>query len=249
MGLFDLAAAKEIEQLPALGTDVWIVVYSPDGTLLASGSQSGKIRVWSCVEHRLVRELDDHKDPVLGLYFRAGGRQMLSADTKGKAIWWDVLTWQAGRTFVVEPARWIGRAVSPGGRLLAAADTAGGMRWLNGETGELLATTPGRADPQYADSVAFSGDGSQVASVSMHGTVALWNPSSFQLIDAFQGHMQGAHGVAFSPDGHRLATGGGTDRDAVKLWDLSTRRELMTLSGQPAYFIGVGKPCGRPNSR
>jgi WD40 repeat protein len=47
--------------------------------------------------------------------------------------------------------------------------------------------------------------------------------------------MQGAHGVAFSPDGRRLATGG-NGRDAVKLWDLSTFRELLTLPGQGSEF-------------
>ena len=41
--------------------------------------------------------------------------------------------------------------------------------------------------------------------------------------------------VAFSPDGRRLATGG-TGRDAVKLWDLATYRELVTLPGQGEMF-------------
>jgi WD40 repeat protein len=73
----------------------------------------------------------------------------------------------------------------------------------------------------------------------MYGTVALWDPSSLKLITAFKGHMQGAHGVAFSPDGRRLATGGGTGPDAVKLWDSPTHRELMTLSGQGSCFSFV----------
>jgi WD40 repeat protein len=52
--------------------------------------------------------------------------------------------------------------------------------------------------------------------------------------------------VTFSPDGRRLATGGGADRDAVKLWDLSTHRELMTLSGQGSLFqFVVFSPDGR----
>jgi WD40 repeat protein len=58
--------------------------------------------------------------------------------------------------------------------------------------------------------------------------------------------MQGAHGVAFSPDGRRLATGGGSSRDTVKLWDLSTHRELMTLPGQGSEFsFVVFSPDGR----
>jgi WD40 repeat protein/serine/threonine protein kinase len=232
VSLLDLATSKEIEQLPALGTDgVSTVVYSPDGTLLVSGSQSGKIRVWSCVERRLLLPLDNHKEAILLLRFRADGTRLLSVDAKGRAIWWDALTWQAGQTFVVELPGWA-RAVSPDGRLLAASTMTGAVRWLNAETGELLATTPG-GHRHPAVGVAFSGDGSQVASVAQDGTVAIWDPSSFQRLTPpfFKGHMQGANGVAFSPDGRRLATGGGS-RDAVKVWDLSTRRELMTLPGQ-----------------
>jgi WD40 repeat protein/serine/threonine protein kinase len=236
VSMLNLATFEEIEPLTALGTSgVYMVAYSPDGTLLVSGSLSGKIRVWSCAERCLLRELDGHNDPIYGLYFRADGTRLLSVDVKGKAIWWDTRTWQAGQTFVVEFAG--GGAVSPDGRLLAIGDATGALRWLNAETGDLLATTAG--PPHPAVRVAFSGDGSQVAGVSEYGTVALWDPSSFKLIAAFQGHMQGAQGVAFSPDGRRLATGGGTDLDAIKLWDLSTRRELMTLPGQGSLFLIV----------
>jgi WD40 repeat protein len=77
------------------------------------------------------------------------------------------------------------------------------------------------------------------------GTVALWDCSTFQRIALFKGHMQGAHGVAFSPDGRRLATGGGS-RDAVKLWDLATLRELAVLPGQGSIFSYVAfSPDGR----
>jgi WD40 repeat protein len=75
--------------------------------------------------------------------------------------------------------------------------------------------------------------------------VALWDPSSFQLIAAFRGHMLGAHGVAFSPDGGRLATSS-SGREAVKLWDLSTRRELIMLAGQGSSLGGAAfSPDGR----
>ena len=242
ISLFDLATLREIEQFPAMGTDgVTAVAYSPDETLLVSGSRSGKIRVWSCAERRLLRELDGHKESILMFRFHADSTRLLSIDAKGNVILWDTLTWQPARTFVRELTG-VGD-VSPDGRLVAM-DAAGAMRWQNAETGELLAKTTG-GHRRGARGVVFSGDGSRVASVATDGTVALWDPSSFQLIAAFKGHMNAAQAAAFSPDGRRLATGGGS-RDAVKLWDLSTHRELLTLTGQGSGFSFVDfSPDGR----
>ncbi|MBL7187471.1 MAG: WD40 repeat domain-containing protein [Phycisphaerae bacterium] len=237
VSLFDLATSKETE-LSELGDDVSAVAYSPDGTLLVSGSENGGIRVWSFAERRLLRDLDGHEEEIRLLRFRVDGARLLSIDAKRTVIWWDVPTWrQAGRPFVVElPGRpddvWRPPDVSPDGRLLVFGTKAGDVCWLDAETGELLERTTGG---DYATKqVAFSGDGSQLASTSNHGTVALWDPSSFTRVTSFRAHLTAAHGVTFSPHDRRLATGGATSRDAVRLWDLSTHRELITLPGQAA---------------
>lgn len=78
--------------------------------------------------------------------------------------------------------------------------------------------------------LAVSPDGELVASASDNGSVRLFSPAKGELIESVQGHLNGAHGVAFSPDGRRLiSTSGG--REAVKLWDVGTRQELLTLGG------------------
>jgi WD40 repeat protein/serine/threonine protein kinase len=238
VSVFDPATSEEIERIPALGADVRTVAYSADGTLLASGSPSAPgIRVWSCAERRLLWELDDPNARVHLLHFRADGTRLFSVDSEGKAIWRDTHTWQAIRVFVMELESVSARAVSPDGRLLAVGAATGAIRWVDAETGELLAAkTDAHRHP--VKGIAFSNDGSRAASVAEDGTVAIWDPSSFQLLDAFKGHMQGAHGVAFSADGRRLATGG-SNREVVKLWDVSTHRELMTIPGQGSLFSFV----------
>ena len=234
VSLFDLATLREVEQLPLLGSDVWMVAYSRDGTLLISGSRSGKTRVWSCTERRLLQELDDPNDPGYPDRFWADDRRLLAVNVRGNAIWWDTLTGQTIQTFPVGP--FYGVDLSPDGRLLAFGTETGALHWLNAETGEVLAT---RSDAHWLPvrGIAFSADGKRAASVAWDGTLALWDPSSFRRMTDpfFKGHLMGAHWVAFSPDGRRLATSS-VGREAVKLWDLLTYRELITLAGQGSSF-------------
>jgi WD40 repeat protein len=59
-----------------------------------------------------------------------------------------------------------------------------------------------------------------------------------------RGHTAGVNGIAFSPDGRRLATSS-TDKTA-KVWDASTGKELLTLSGHTAGVNGIAfSPDGR----
>src|SRR5262249_28832469 len=43
-------------------------------------------------------------------------------------------------------------------------------------------------------------------------------------------------GIAFSPDGKRLVSGGGSD-ESVKLWDAQTGEEIMTLTRGSADLV------------
>jgi WD40 repeat protein len=48
-----------------------------------------------------------------------------------------------------------------------------------------------------------------------------------------QGHDQGLFSVAFSPDGHRLASG--SRDDTIKLWDVQTGECLEALTSNRPY--------------
>jgi WD40 repeat protein/serine/threonine protein kinase len=85
--------------------------------------------------------------------------------------------------------------------------------------------------------VAFSRDGSRVASGGFDRLACVWDAHGGRQLLALPGHKQAIFAIALSPDGARLASGS-EDRTA-KIWDIATGRLVHTLSGHTAGVWGV----------
>ncbi len=77
--------------------------------------------------------------------------------------------------------------------------------------------------------MAFSQDGSLLASVSSDRTVRLWNPATGQEVQKFEGHTSSVNAVAFSQDGSLLASA--SSDQTIRLWNPATGQEVQKLEG------------------
>jgi WD40 repeat protein len=85
----------------------------------------------------------------------------------------------------------------------------------------------------------FSADGKRFVIPSYMGYVRVWDAATWKEVATLRGYRLGAHAAAFSTDGRRLVTGGGSKDDTIKLWDTESWQEVLTLAG-----LGSGGQIG-----
>jgi Pentapeptide repeats (8 copies)/WD domain, G-beta repeat len=128
----------------------------------------------------------------------------------------------------------VGIAWHPDGDLLATASGPNVILW-DLQAGVALATLEGHQGGVW--SVAFSADGSRLASGGGDGVVRLWDPETGAGLAVLEGHQDTVLSVAFSADGLRLASGGG-DR-TVRVWDPETGAIVAVLKGHQGTVWSV----------
>jgi WD40 repeat protein/serine/threonine protein kinase len=104
-------------------------------------------------------------------------------------------------------------------------------------------TQPGSEPVRFTERGTQSGlsvspDGRWISVSSQDGFVVLYDAETLERQKVLYGHMQGVHGVAFSPDNKTLVSGSG-GREAVKLWHVETGQELLTLPGKGSLLNNV----------
>ena len=147
--------------------------------------------------------------------------------------------WNSLRAWNVETGE---RMASTDGHIRDAVFAAGGrvlvVSVVQGDNHEIMfhdlahpEREPRRVAGRYPSvSLAVSPDGGLVASSTHGGVVRLFDAAKGELIEDLHGHLNAVYGIAFSADGRRLLSAE-SGREAVKIWDVGTRQELLTLGG------------------
>ena len=85
--------------------------------------------------------------------------------------------------------------------------------------------------------VAYSPDGTRVATASSDQTAKVWDAANGHVLLTLRGHIGSVNGVAYSPDGKRVATAG--EDGTICEWDAMNGQELLTLRDHSSPVNGV----------
>jgi hypothetical protein len=160
------------------------LAFSPDGQSLASGSDTGNtVYIWRVSDGSLIHKLEGHTEGIHSVAFSPDGQTLASGSRDGTIRLWQVSDGSVFRVLIPENNIgyiW-GVAFSPDGKILATGHSfifsldpaEDNLIHLWGVSdGSLLKTLHGHSHIVF--DIAFSPDGSLIASGSADGTFRLW---------------------------------------------------------------------------
>jgi WD40 repeat protein len=221
--VWDLEGGTQVgEQWEDKERAVAIISLSPDGEIVASGSDDGAVKLWNIDTGKVIKTLTGHTKSVSSVCWSPDGGRVVSGSEDETFRVWDV---ENGETIIgpVKAENYVWAVCySPDGKLIASGGFMG-LRIWDANTGKLLTTREGGFI-----SLLWTSDGNTL--IAIGGTditkfeTDTWSQTAvLKDLEASQ-----AHSIVLSPNERILASTSNSLNKTAQLWNLETNRPIGT---------------------
>lgn len=210
------------------------IAWSPDGNKIAAGTYSGGVLsgkpglgltyLWKTTggwttNASLVRVTTNRFGKVTALAFSADNSRLVSGSAAGSNIVnsvadGSIINARPAYITSVRPAAVTSVAYSSPGLLASGCED--GMMSVYDAAGNLVWWS-NNASTSNVTAVAFSPDGSWLATASLDHNISIWSTASWTIERTLTGHTNGVTSVGFSPDGQRIVSG--SVDGTIRIWN------------------------------
>ena len=234
--LWEVPSGRPIGVFHGHSDFVQAVAFAPDGRELVSGGLEGTMKIWDRRSSVPV-VFGEHTGWVGRLWYRRDGRRVITAPIAHQAAGettkgWDPSTGESDPALTgIEPGKLGDDYLPP---IEFPSNYGPPPPVMSPDGRRIVRVWAGSVDRPMADR----------SKDYANNSVEVLDAQRGRVLHTLVGHTAEVRGLAFSPDGRRIATSS-WDR-TIKLWDPETGREVFTLRGHTAGLLVVAfSPAGR----
>lgn len=216
---------------------IYSVAFSSDGSLIASGSWDGTLRLTSLQGDVVERFPTGYLTSIRSVAISPDGTHLVSSSSNDENSLriWNTDSFNVLDSLSEESQTILSIAFAPDGDEFATGSIEGKIQLWDVESGEVNAQLS--APSTQVNSVAFSPDGNLLASGSSDQTVRLWDLRNQTQIHSLSDHRGPVNSVAFSPTDDLLVSGSADGQ--IRIWDTSSGQLVRQITGHLGQVSSV----------
>ena len=177
----------QLTVLEGVNKSIYSVAYSPDGSILVTGSEDAIVRIWDSINGKLLHVLKGHDDVIEAVAFSPDGESIATGSGDKTVHIWNA---QDGKKLAVLKGHEdeINSLVfdSNGDRLVTTSFDKTARIW-NLADGHETAILEGHSD--FLEDAIFAPDGKQVTTITENRKVRIWDAANGKLLKTIEEHL------------------------------------------------------------